>query len=164
MYHDRNLLGQPLLELALTWILLVLFYGSLDFFFREKGENLDISLGILVRDIEPELLELVWRCPFRVGPDVAVLGLAELSAVSLPDERTGQCVCVSLAEHPADKLRTRGDVAPLVASAHFQTAILVLVEPQEVISLEKLVAEFREGHASRDSLDSLIFTESLAIM
>ena len=121
--------------------------GSLDLLFPEQCENLDVAVSILVGHIEPELVELVRGCPLRVEPDIALLGLAELLAVGLPDERAGEGVSVCLSESSADELGSGGDVSPLVASAHLQTASLVLVEPEEVVALEELVAELGERHS-----------------
>ena len=122
----------------------MLGYERVDGFLVEVGEYLDVFLSLCVAHVEPELVESIRSGASRVEPDVAALGLAELLAVSLSDKRTGQCIGVSLAQCPADKLRACGDVAPLVASAHLQMAVLVLVEPEEIIALEKLVAEFGE--------------------
>ena len=90
MYQHGDLLSQTLLQHAHARVFLVLFNQGVDGLFIQRGEDLDVFLGILVADVEPELVELVWRGALRVEPDVATLGLAELLAVSLGDERTSQ--------------------------------------------------------------------------
>ena len=127
MHEYCHFLCEELLELPLPRIELVLGDGSLYLLFSEQCENLDIAVSILVGHIEPELVELVRGCPLRVEPDIALLGLAELLSVRFPDERAGKGVSVCLSESSADELGSGGDVAPLVASAHLQTAAHILV-------------------------------------
>ena len=136
MYHHRGLLSKALLEDASARILLVLLYESVDGLLIETCEYLDVALRIVVADIEPELIELVWRSALRVEPDVSALCLSELLAVGLGDERTGEGISLHIvAESAADKLRTGGHVAPLVVAAELHLAVVVLVEIQEVVSL-----------------------------
>ena len=89
MDEDGNFLGQKLLELSLSRVELMVCDCCLYFFLCKECENLDVALGIFIGNIEPELVELVRRSSFRIQPDVAFLGLAELLAVSLSDKRTG---------------------------------------------------------------------------
>ena len=144
MNEDGNFLSQKLLEFSLSRVELMVCNCSLYLFLGKECENLDVALGIFIGYIEPELVELVRRGSFRIELDVAFLGLAELLSVSLSDEWAGQCVCVGLAEHSSDKFSSGSDVSPLVASAHLQMAVLVLIEPEEIVSLEQLVAELCE--------------------
>ena len=58
--------------------------------FFQRGEYLDVSFCIIITDIEPELIKLIWCRPLRVKPDIAAFRLAELLAVALRDERAGQ--------------------------------------------------------------------------
>ena len=147
MDHCGKLLGEKLLERPAARVLTVLLDGGVDCLLVKKGEYLDISLSVLVADIQPELVELVRGGLLRIEPDVAFLRLSELGSVGLAYERASEGERVGLAEHPADELRSGGDVAPLVASAKLETAALVLVEPEVVVALEQLVAELCEGHS-----------------
>ena len=79
MYHTCKLLGQTLLQRSQVRRRIVLGYRLA----VEQREYLDITLGVLVADVEPELVELIGRGVARVEPDVAALGLAELGAVGL---------------------------------------------------------------------------------
>ena len=117
MNHSGNLLGQTLLQGALTRVLTLLLDEGVNLLLGQHGEYLDVFFGVLVGDIEPELIELVGRRALGVEPYVAVLGLAELLAVGLGNERAGQREGVIGTLETADKLRAGGDVAPLVGTA-----------------------------------------------
>ena len=146
VHHDRDLAGQQALQLAALGRLAVRRDRRLDRSTVQHREDLDEALRVLVADVQPELVELVRGGALRVEPDVALLGLAELGAVGLLDQRAGQREGLA-AVHAADELRARGDVAPLVGAAQLQDAAAVLPEPVEIIALHQLVAEFGEGHA-----------------
>ena len=55
----RDLLGQKLLERPASRILTMLLDGCVDCLLVQKGEDLDVPFGVLVADVEPELVELV---------------------------------------------------------------------------------------------------------
>ena len=147
MDHSGDFLCEELLESPAARVGAVFVDGSVDGLLVQHGEDLDVSFGIFVADIEPELVEFVRRSPFRVEPYIALFSLSELGSVGFLDQGTGHCERIGLAEHPADELHAGGDVAPLVASAKLQAYALVLIKPEEVVTLEELVAEFGEGHA-----------------
>ena len=145
MYQHGDLLGQALLQHAATGILLVLLNELVDGLLVERSEYLDVAFGILVAHVEPELVEAVGRGALGVEPDVAALGLAELLAVALGDERTGKGEGLDVvAQCAADKLGASGHVAPLVVAAQLQLHALMLVEVQEVVALEQLIGELGE--------------------
>ena len=148
MHHDGDLAGQQPLQLAPLGGLAVRRDRILDGLTVQHREDLDKALRILVAHVQPELEELIRRRPVRIQPHVALLGLAELGAVRLADQRASQREGLA-AVHAADQLRARGDVAPLVGTAELQHAALVLPQPVEIIALHQLVAELREGHALR---------------
>ena len=112
----------------------------------EQGEDLDVAFGVVVAHVEPELVELVGRRIARIEPHVAALGLAELGAVGLRDERAGDRIGFG-AQLAADQLGAGGDVAPLVGSAQLHLAAVFLVEVHEIETLHQLVGEFGERHA-----------------
>ena len=146
--HHRDFLSQALLKHTTTRILLMLSNQSIDGLFLQRGENLDVFLGILIADIEPELVELVWRGALRIEPNVATFGLAEFLAIGLGDQGASQGKgLVFETQRPANQLRTRGDVAPLVVASELQLAVFVLVEPEEVIALEQLIGELGEAQS-----------------
>ena len=123
----------------------------------QQREDADVTLGVLVADVEPELVELVGRGVARVEPYVAALGLAELRAVGLGDERAGDGERLGFAAQlAADQLRTGGDVAPLVGAAQLHLAVHRLVEVQEVEALYQLVGEFGERHAVALAAETLL--------
>ena len=47
----------------------------------------------------------------------------------------------------ANHFHSGGDVSPLVCSAELHLDPTILIEIQEIVALEKLVAEFGEGHS-----------------
>ena len=143
MNHDSYFLCEELLEAPASRVLPVLCHGGLYGLLVQHGEDLDVPFCVLVGDVEPELVELVWACAFGVEPDVSFFRLAEFLSVRLPDERAGEGIGF-LSEHPADELRAGGDVAPLVAAAHLENTTFVLIEVEEVVALEELVAELCE--------------------
>ena len=123
----------------------------------EQRENLDVALGILVAHVEPELVELVGRRVACIEPYVATLGLAELRAVGLGDERAGDGEGLGLGTQlAADELRAGGDVAPLVGAAQLDFAVHRLVEVQEVVALHELVGELGERHAVTLAVEALL--------
>ena len=131
--------------------LVVLHLQRLDLLLGQVGEDPDVLLGILVGDVEPELVELIRRRVATVEPDVAALRLAKLPPVRLRDQRAGDCEGITDTEDATDQLHTGGDIAPLVGATELETDILRLIEVQVVVSLEELVGEFGKG----ESLDGI---------
>ena len=121
----------------------------------EQGEDLDVAFGVVVAHVEPELVELVGRRIARIEPYVAALGLAELGAVGLRDERAGDRIGLG-AQLAADQLGAGGDVAPLVGSAQLHLAAVFLVEVHEIETLHQLVGEFGERHAVALAVETLL--------
>ncbi len=143
--HHGDLLSQTSLQESLMRSLVVLHLQRLDLLLGQVGEDPDVLLGILVGDVEPELVELIRRRVATVEPDVAALRLAKLTPVRLSDQRAGDCEGITDTEDATDQLHTGGDIAPLVRAAELETDILRLIEVQVVVSLEELVGEFGEG-------------------
>ena len=121
---------------------------SIAFFLLQRGENLDVALGFFIADVEPELIELIGGGVATVEPNVSLFRLSEFLSVGFGDERAGQCVGIGVcAEFSADEFRSRGDVTPLVGTAHLQFAVFGFVEVEEVVALEQLVGELCEGES-----------------
>ena len=137
--HSGDFLGQTLLQGAQAGVGLLLLDERVDFLLVEDGEYLDVFRSVVVAYVEPELVELVGGGALGVEPDVAALGLAELAAVGLGDQRACEGESVVTSGDAAYQLCAGGDVAPLVRAAKLQVAALVLVEVEEVIALEELV-------------------------
>ena len=126
MHHDGELLGESLLHRSLAGIFGMLASERFDLLLREEGEDLEIFLSIGIRDIEPELIELIRRCTLRVEPYVATLGLAELATIRLSDQRA--CQGISLAtQFATDQLRAGGDITPLIGASELKFAVLLLI-------------------------------------
>ena len=123
----------------------MLLNESIDDILLQRSKDLDILLGIVVADIQPELVELIWCGALGVEPDVSRLGLTELLTVTLSNQWAGQCESLILvAKGTTDELRTRGNVTPLVVTAQLQLTVLMLVEVEEVVALQQLVGELGE--------------------
>ncbi len=122
VYHHCEFARQATLHWTRSRVGGMLCGKSLYLFPGEESEYLKVFLRIAVRDIEPELVELIGTGPLRVEPYIAALGLAELSAIGFCDERAGEGIRLA-AELATDEFGTGSDVAPLVASAELQTAV-----------------------------------------
>ena len=148
MDHDCHFLGETFLQQTQVRCLGVLGDESINLVLGEGGKNLDIPLGIGVRDVEPELIELVWRGITSVEPYISALRLAELAAVGFRYQRTGKGES-GLAVHLSHKLDAGGDVSPLVGAAHLHETVLVFVQIDEVVALQQLVGELSKRHSLR---------------
>ena len=73
----------------------LLCYKIFDLFFSQESKNLNVTGGIFVTHIQPELVESVRRSVATIEPNIPFLGLAKLSSICLGDE--GTCESESLA-------------------------------------------------------------------
>ncbi len=146
MNHRGDLLGQALLQGALTGVGSLLGNECFHLFAAQGGENLDVFFGVGVADVQPELIELIGRRVAAVEPDVAALGLAEFAAVGLGDQRAGQGKRLA-PFGAANELGAGGDVAPLVRAAELQAAVFVAIEIEIIVALKELIGELGEAHA-----------------
>ena len=90
---------------------------GIDDVFLQRSKDLDIFLGIVVANIQPELIELVWCGAFGVEPDIARLSLTKLLTIALGNQRTGQGKgLVLVTQRTTDELSTRSDITPLVVT------------------------------------------------
>ena len=113
-----------------------------DFFLPEHGKNLQVLFRIVIRYIEPELIELVWGGPDGIKPHIPLLGLPELPPILFGDQRTGKGKGLTPFD-PADQFRPRDNVAPLVGSPHLQLTVILPVKDQKIIPLDHLIGKFR---------------------
>ena len=60
MDHHCHLLSKALLQRAAAWVLTVLVDDGVNLFLVERCEYLYVALCVLVWNIKPELVELVW--------------------------------------------------------------------------------------------------------
>ena len=147
--HAGDFFGKTFLQDAEVRRFFVLFNQRLDLLAAEGGEDLNVAFRIVVAHVQPELVELIRAGVFLAKPDIAALGLAELAAVGFRDERAREGES-GLAVHLTHQLDTRGDVAPLVRTAHLHQAVLVLVQIDEVVALQQLVGELGKRHSLRE--------------
>ena len=95
VHHAGDFLGEALLQRTQAGILLLLCHEVGNLVLGQVGEYLDVACSVLVAHIEPELIELVGRGALGIEPHITTLGLAELGAVGLGDERAGDGECLA---------------------------------------------------------------------
>src|SRR5262249_31877023 len=111
-----------------------------DCLWLEEGKELQIRDDLVICCVEPELEHLVRRRSVAVQPYRAALRLTELAAIQFRDQRERHAVG-TLPSHSPDELDPGCDVAPLIAPAELQRALVPVEEGHEVIGLQHLVAE-----------------------
>ena len=62
-----------------------------------------------------------------------------------------------MTELATDKLCTCGDVTPLVGTTQLHLAVQVLVEVQEVVTLQELICELGERHTIALAAETLLY-------
>ena len=155
MDHRRNLLSQTLLQHAQVGCLLVLGDQRLNGLAVEQREDTNVALSVVVAHVQPELVELVGRGVASVEPYVTALGLTELRAVGLLNQRAGDSVGLAT-QLSADQLGTRSDVAPLIRTTQLNLATECLVQVQEVVALQQLIGELGERHTVALAIEALL--------
>ena len=115
------------MRLAAAGVFRVAGFQLGDAFLRQKREVLEVTRHIAVVGANPELVKLVDARASRIEPHCARLGLAEFGAVGIGDERQGEAVHGGV-ELASTQLDTGGDVAPLIAAANLQFAIVRFFE------------------------------------
>src|SRR5574344_2366011 len=104
----------------------MLFNKSINLVFSYRSEDLYIFCCILITYIQPELIELVWRCIFRVKPYITRLSFAKFATISFSNQRA--CQCKSLTTYcTTDKFSSGSYVTPLVRATHLKLPSLCLV-------------------------------------
>jgi len=83
-------------------------------------------------------------------------------AVGLGEQGRGAGVSFGVGEVAANEFGTRGDVAPLVGTAHLQAAAVGFVEALEVVGLQQLVTELGEGETRLQAVFDGVFGEHVA--
>ena len=111
-----------------------------DAFLRQKREVLEVTHHIAVVGANPELVKLVDARASRIEPHCARLSLAEFRAVGIGDERQGEAVHGGV-ELASTQLDTGGDVAPLIAAADLQLAIVRFLKMIKIEGLQEHVGK-----------------------
>ena len=111
-----------------------------NFFFLDGGEDFNITFGIGVAYVQPELIELVWWSIARVQPDISGFCFTKLTTISLCNQRASQCEHLSPIG-TADQFGTGSDVSPLVRTTHLELTPLCFIQMKKIISLKQLVSE-----------------------
>ena len=113
--------------------------------FIEHRKDLDVTFCIFIADIQPELIEFIGRGITWIEPNVSRFSFAEFGTVSLFDQRTGQTISLST-QFTTDQFSTSGNISPLIRTTHLQFTVFVLIEMQEVGSLNQLIGKFGKRH------------------
>mmetsp|Transcript_10132 Transcript_10132/g.30355 ORF Transcript_10132/g.30355 Transcript_10132/m.30355 type:complete len:313 (-) Transcript_10132:1098-2036(-) len=156
VHEAGHLLRQPSLRLVglRPWLPHLLLDSS-DLIEGEEGEHAQELGDLRVRYVSQQMLvELEGRQLVSGEPDSTILGLAELAAIRLGEQREGEAeaqlpVLPLLTCHLPHQLRARGDVAPLVAAACLHAHTVPPVQVHEVCTLQELVAELGKADALR---------------
>ena len=85
-------LGQRLVRVAGAGIFRVLLFQRGNFVLRQEREVFQVADHVAVVGVDPELVEVIDAGAFRIEPDGAGFGLAELGAVGVGDERQREAV------------------------------------------------------------------------
>src|SRR5690606_31090066 len=101
---------------------------------------------IFVSGIKPKLVILVRRGLFGIQPYRSTFCFSELVAIGFLDELGSKSIRRT-AFFPADKLRTRNDVAPLVGPSHLEGTAVVFPEVEKIITLYQLVGKLGKRQA-----------------
>ena len=155
--HPGHLLGQGLLGLPLLRGRRKGFGEFLDPLIAQESEDLEVADHVGIHGAHEELVEVVVGGLSLVKEDGIPLALSELLPVAVADQGEGQPVDLFSPE-PADQVRPGRDISPLVSPADLKRAAVGVIEVEEIVSLEDLVAELRKGHPAVSRLEALLDT------
>ena len=145
MYHRCDLFCESFLERSAARVLQMVGHKCLNGLLIKVGKDLDIALGIVVTDVEPELIEGIWRGTIAVEPHVSTLCFAEFPPICLRNQRTGETESLGfIAQSAANQFGSRGHIAPLVIASELQTHAMMLIEIEEIVALKQLISELGE--------------------
>src|SRR6476646_1187647 len=116
MHTRRHFTCKRLLRRSILRTLRHLTFERLDLVARMEREIPEVPACIPVFDVDPELIELVWRRPFWVEPHAARFGLTKLRSARVRDQRESHRMSLT-AFRASDELETSRDVSPLIAAA-----------------------------------------------
>ena len=155
MDEQRQLLRERLLRNARFGIGLHLLLEFGDLLQGLHREDLEVANHIRIRRAEEVLVPVVDGRHLAVQEERIALRLAELLSRRIEEQRKRQAER-RLAAHLVHEIGTRRDVAPLVGAADFHLAAKGVVEMQEVVALEDLIAELCEGQRAVGRLETLL--------
>ena len=145
MYHGGDLFCESLLQDTAPGILLMIGYKSINGLLIEVSKDLDIALGITVADVQPELIEGIWRGTIAVEPHISALRFTEFPPICFRNQWTGEAERFGfIAQSAADKFRACGHIPPLVVATELQTNAMMLIEIKEIVALKQLIGELCE--------------------
>jgi len=122
MNGARNFGGEGFVGLASTGVGGVFGFERFDFGAGEERELAEVFADLGILGVYEELVELVGARFFRIEPDGATLGFAELCAVGFGDERKGESPGGE-SRFFADEIGAGRDVAPLLGATDLEFAV-----------------------------------------
>lgn len=108
---------------------------AFDLGLRQERERLEQAGHLSIGTIEPELVELVDGKHVGVKPYRIAFRFSELLAIGVGDDRAGHHVDIDAA-NLVNEIEAGGQVAPLVGTAEFEHAVVMVVQVQIVVALQ----------------------------
>ncbi len=122
------------------------FLHGPDLIHGQKGKQGQEPGHVAVIRVDPVLVIVIGRGALGIQPDSPLGGLAHLGAAGSGNQREGNPESRALVD-PPDQVDAGHNVAPLIAAAHLQAAVVVFIEFQKVVRLQQHVIEFDETEA-----------------
>ena len=146
MHHACHFPRQSLLRLAFLRRDLHGGFQFRDFALVEQRKKLEIFHDIAVVGVDPELVEPVRRGELRVKPDRPGLGLAKFDARRRCHQGGNHSIASRFAQL-AQQFNPHNDIAPLIAAAQLQGAVIAVIQHHKVVGLQQHIAELSKGNA-----------------
>ena len=112
---------------------------------RQDGEDFDITCGIFIGGIQPELIKFIRGSTFRIQPNISRFGFPEFFSIALGHQRPGQAIGVE-PFFTTDQFASGSNISPLVGTSHLQHTTVVFTQMKEIVSLHQLIGEFCKRH------------------
>ena len=111
-------------------------YKPINLLLIKVSKDLDITLGIAIADVQPELIEGIRCGALTVKPNISAFRFAKLLAICLCNQWASETesLCI-VAKSTVDKFRSCSHIAPLIVSTELQSDAIVLILIKEIIAL-----------------------------
>ena len=134
--------------------MVVLFYKSVKLLWGDEGVDFEIVVNLLIRKIEPKLIEVEDGSLLFGEPDGVAFGFAEFAiGYFVDDERSRPDFSFGVLQ-AFDKVEARGAVAKLISATELEVDTVGAVEMEEVVALNQGVRELRIGNAGATFADT----------
>jgi hypothetical protein len=133
--------GQRFVSDASFGFIRVLAFEISNLFLSQEGKIFEHADDIAIVGANPKLVKAINTGAARVQPDRSGHGFAELAAIGIRDQRQSKPEDMR-AQFLAAEVHARSDIAPLIAAADLEFAIVVLAQAIKIERLQQHVAEF----------------------